>query len=104
MTITTPEDLKTQLSKGLDQLLDDLQREAAKAIEDAHTRAMEIAKQIAERDKELAMQQARYQERQSIIVMIDIELALLEERDNSSLILKDLRERISERGSYIEQS
>jgi LytS/YehU family sensor histidine kinase len=99
MTITTPEDLKTQLSKGLDQLLDDLQREAGKAIEDAHTRAMEIAKQIAERDKELAMQQARYQERQRIIVMIDIELALLEGRDNSSLILKDLRERISERGT-----
>lgn len=102
MTITTPEDLKTQLSKRLDQLLDDLQREAAKAIEDAHTRAMEIAQQIAERDKELAMQQARYQERQRIIVMIDIELALLEGRDSSSLILKDLRERISDRGSYIE--
>jgi hypothetical protein len=99
MTVTTPEDLKTQLSKGLDQLLDELQKEAAKAIEDAHTRAMEIAKQIAERDKKLAMQQARYQERQSIIVMIDIELALLEGRDNSSLILKDLRERISERGT-----
>ena len=87
--------LKSKLDDTIGQLLDELQKQAAEAIEDAHMRAM----QTAELDKQLAIQQARYQERQQLILLIDIKLEMLTTDGCSSIVLRDLRKQINELGS-----
>jgi hypothetical protein len=87
--------LKSKLDDTIGQLLDELQKQAAEAIEDVHMRAM----QTAEIDKQLAIQQARYQERQKLILLIDIKLEMLKTDGCSSIVLQDLRRQINELGS-----